>query len=231
MKNNSNRNKPDKRGRPVTITDYELKQIAIDVKGKLKGQKLTFLQLEKQTGIGRHIWKRRMSDIILDLNKPVHRDLNQETDDIYFPNIEELFEKYRNNKSKIISELLFFQSMFQDLYSQLTNFKKERETWVKIKDLLEKQSEEIKLLRKQLKHYEELYKSLVVSSAFSHLREKNAIKENLLEFKKDVLRNSSLNEKDLQSFFPNKTVEESKKVVTEEHLRSAFPNLFNSDKE
>ncbi|MDG0875562.1 hypothetical protein L3476_05070 [Paenibacillus thiaminolyticus] len=93
------------KGRPSNYTDEQLKEMALDIKKKYKGQKLTYLLLEKETGIGRNTWSRRIPETIEKLNNPVPRSIGiSERDDVYFPNIEQIFDLYKNDKNKIISE-------------------------------------------------------------------------------------------------------------------------------
>lgn len=113
------------KGRPSNYSDEQLKEMALEIKNKFKGQKLTYLFLEKETRIGRNTWCRRIPETI-ELNKPVSRSIGiSESDDAYFPNIEQIFEIYKNDKNKIINELYFIETVYFELYNESKNLKEE----------------------------------------------------------------------------------------------------------
>jgi len=58
---NSNKIKKEP-GRPESYTDSELKELAVKIKYKFKGKKITFSLLEQETDIGRNTWSRRLKD-------------------------------------------------------------------------------------------------------------------------------------------------------------------------
>lgn len=116
-------------GRNKNKTDEDLKQIALDVKNKYNGRRLTYLFLESETGIGRQIWSRRMAETIKELNSPPPRQIElMDSDEVYFPNIQHLFDVYGNNPKKIIQELQCVQDTFYELYDKYTFIK---EKWIK----------------------------------------------------------------------------------------------------
>lgn len=211
------------KGRPIAVDDQKLKEMAFQVKSKLKGQKVSFLLLEKETGIGRQTWKRRISNYIEELNKPI---IQQENDlmneDIFLPNIEEVFERNNNNKKKIIQELYSIEETLRAIYLENQELKKNTNRLSKLTALNEQQALKIDRLKSQVLHYENMYKSLAVSSAFPHLSADKDIKNNVLDFKKDVLTNTSIDQRQLQSIFKD-TRDESQK---EDKLKELFPDLF-----
>ncbi|MBO1919899.1 hypothetical protein J4710_04685 [Staphylococcus xylosus] len=60
-----------RRGRPSEWTDEQLMRLALDIKYRLHGEKLTPSLLERETKIGRNTWSRRMKNYIEELNNPV----------------------------------------------------------------------------------------------------------------------------------------------------------------
>lgn len=191
-----------KRGVKSDYTDYELKEIALRVKNEIKGQKLTFLELEKRTGIGRNTWSRRIRETIEELNNPPSRTLGiSDKDEVYFPNIQLLFQVHGNNKNKIIHELHQFERDFYELYKQAKQYRDELEKLKEYKEKLEEKDKLIREFKEKAAHYEQLYKNITVSSAFSHLRDELSISHNLIDFNKNSKLN--LNIDDLQSFFPD----------------------------
>src|SRR5690606_2485217 len=141
-------------GRPKTISDEKLKEIALAIKHKNYGKKITFQFLQDETGIGRHTWKRRIEDYINELNKPIILPTNATLEDIYFPNIEDIFERHNNDKSKIIHELYSFEQMFRQIYQELSSLKEKMIPLEKLPDIVKKQKEELKLVEQKASHYE-----------------------------------------------------------------------------
>ncbi|MGR5959338.1 hypothetical protein ACT7DM_05930 [Bacillus cereus] len=90
-----------KRGKPQQWSDENLKNIALEVKYKQPNRKLTSLLLEKETGIGRNTWSRRMKEFINHLNSPVHIPKLDESGIITIPSVEELFLKYGTNTTEL----------------------------------------------------------------------------------------------------------------------------------
>jgi len=190
-----------KRGVESQYTDAQLRELALKVKNELKGQKLTYMELERRTGIGRNTWSRRIKDTIKELNTPPSRAFEiTDKDEIYFPNIQLLFEIYGNNKKKIISELLQFEREFIEFFKQAKKYKEELERLEKFKVELEEKNQKIKNLKEKSDHYELLYKNVMVSSTFSHLREDLGIHNNLINFKNNIPEATKLD--NLDQYFP-----------------------------
>lgn len=92
------------RGCPTKISDEELKQILLKYTTKHQGQKISPSQLEKDTGIKRHVWMRRMKSVLDQLNEP-SAFLHKEENSLPLPNITELIEKNWNHKTGLIKAL------------------------------------------------------------------------------------------------------------------------------
>ncbi|MGE7271991.1 hypothetical protein ACQKK5_11100 [Brevibacillus panacihumi] len=235
MKNN----KVIGRGRPINYSDEELKKIALEVKHQHKGKELTFLFLQKETGIGRHTWKRRIPDVLEELNKPVPRKIGlTNSDEVYFPNIEELFEKHGDNRQRIIAELQQYEQLFYEVFNEMEKYRNKLETYRNIEKTISQQREELVRVRKLAEHYEHLYKSVTVSSTFPHLQSKVNVNRNLLEFKNEMNKNANLT--NLESFFPKvddrdefvhtRTDSTDSSTDTMEKLEKMFPNILKNKK-
>ncbi|MBN3527336.1 hypothetical protein [Paenibacillus apiarius] len=115
--------------------------------------------------------------------KPIPRTIGlTESDDVYFPNIEQIFEGYKNDKNKIINELHFIEATFIELYNEGNNLKEELNQRKDESEELRLKNDEIRLLREQVKHYEQMYNQQMISSAFPHLQSQNQLKDNLIKF-------------------------------------------------
>lgn len=70
------------------------------------------------------IW--RIPEAIHDLNKRIPRTIGlTENDDVYFPNIEQIFEVYKNDKNKIFNELHFIEATFIEHNNEAKSLKEE----------------------------------------------------------------------------------------------------------
>lgn len=222
--------KGKKRGPKVKVTDEQMKELALQIKKEAKQQQLTYSMLEKETGIGRNTWKRRLESFIQELNQPILRDFGYtDSDEIYFPNIESIFEAYGNNQQRIINELHHFELLFQELYEERNDLKEKLKRLDKVKDKIEEYTKAIANLQQEVKHYKTLYEQIMVSSVEPHLRKELGLKDNLLDFNSHIEKNASLN--NLQQHFPeiqdhdedNDEVNRNKNM---EELKNQFKNLF-----
>jgi hypothetical protein len=110
---------------------------------KHQGQKISPSQLEKDTGIKRHVWMRRMKSVLDQLNEPT-AFLSREENTLPLPNITELIEKNWNNKTGLIQALSHYNETLQELFEQAKRYSKEVE---KNEQLLTKSSEKDRLIK------------------------------------------------------------------------------------
>lgn len=217
------------KGRPSSYSDEQLKEMALQIKSKFKGQKLTYLLLEKETGIGRNTWSRRIPETIDELNKPISRTIGlTESDDVYFPNIEQIFEVYKNDKNKIINELHFIEATFIELYNKAKNLKEELNRRKDESEELKLKNNEIRLLREQVKHYEQLYNQLMVSCAFPHLHSQNQPKDNLIRFDNKNRKHTTL--ENMEALFETEESNPAKKNSNFSNMENRFGNIFKKDR-
>jgi hypothetical protein len=226
-------NKKQNAGAPKIYTDEQMRELALDVKHKLKGQKLTFSLLESHTGIGRNTWSRRFKKIVEQLNTPVLRSLEiTEEDNVYFPNIEEMIERCKGNIDKIKQELVEYEQLFYEIYSKMKNLEIQNRTFKDQGNVIEKLQVQVNQLKKDKFHFEELYKQTIAASAIPSLKESQGLKENVLSFEKNIDKNSKLT--NLKGFFPENDSPD-KINTTFENTESAkklsllFPNIMKKD--
>ena len=221
-----------KRGKPREWSDSELKELATKVKYKLHGKRLTPSILERETGIGRNTWSRRMSDFIEELNTPVVRSISLEgNNNIHLPNIDQIFEKHGSNNQALKNDLLQLELIVFDLYDELKKYKSKLEEFAKSKKEINEIKDELSKQKQRAEHYEQLYNSIMVSSVFPHLyNEKRSkinevgINDNLINFSRNQKKNMDIS--DLESHFPdiseNKISEKEK-----QELESKRNNTLN----
>jgi len=98
-----------------------------------------------------------------------------DSDEIFLPNIEMIFEKYGDNKIDIIRELYSLEEMINTLYSEVRLLRAEN------KKLSNYEIEAIKYKKQsteqlqKAKYYEELYNKTVASSLYPHLYSKSPL--------------------------------------------------------
>lgn len=158
-----------KRGKPQQWSDEDLKNIALGVKYKQPNRKLTSLLLEKETGIGRNTWSRRMKEFINHLNSPVHIPKLSESGIITIPNVEELFLKYGANTIELKNEIAKLLNIISDLYTDTKKLVTLEEATQKMKLEIEQLKEQLSKVTVQKNHYETLYNQIVAESYFPHL--------------------------------------------------------------
>ncbi|MCU5095641.1 hypothetical protein [Bacillus wiedmannii] len=158
-----------KRGKPQQWSDEDLKNIALEVKYKQPNRKLTSLLLEKETGIGRNTWSRRMKEFINHLNSPVHIPKLDESGIITIPSVEELFLKYGANTTELKNEIAKLLNIISDLYTDAKKLGTLEEATQKMKSEIEQLKEQLFKVTVQKTHYETLYNQIVAESYFPHL--------------------------------------------------------------
>lgn len=158
-----------KRGKPQQWTDEQLQKIALEVKYKFPNSKLNALQLEKETGIGRNTWSRRMKGFINQLNMPVHIPSLKEGGIITIPTVEELFESYGDNMIALKNEIAKLFNIINDLYSDAKKVESLKANIIKLQGELDSTKEKLNRLTEQKLHFETLYNQIVAESYFPHL--------------------------------------------------------------
>lgn len=158
-----------KRGKPQQWSDENLKNIALEVKYKQPNRKLTSLLLEKETGIGRNTWSRRMKEFINHLNSPVHIPKLDESGIITIPSVEELFLQHGANTTELKNEIAKLLNIISDLYTDTKKLVTLEEATQKMKSEIEQLKEQLSKVTVQKTHYETLYNQIVAESYFPHL--------------------------------------------------------------
>ncbi|PFU27697.1 hypothetical protein [Bacillus cereus] len=158
-----------RRGKPQKWSDEDLKQIALEIKYKQPNRKLTSLLLEKETGIGRNTWSRRMKEFINHLNSPVHIPKLDESGIITIPSVEELFLKYGTRTIELKNEIAKLLNIISDLYTDAKKLVTLEESMQKMQLEMRQLKEQLSKVTVQRNHYETLYNQIVAESYFPHL--------------------------------------------------------------
>lgn len=188
-----------RKGRPVEYSNQELKKILLAYSVKNKG-KISYLQLEKVTGIKRHVWARRLKEEINKLNQPIMNKMETgNSDEIPLPNIEEIVERYADNKTGLIRVLGHLNEVIIDLYDQTRSSKQQSLQLQELKQSLKETERIISQLKNEMNYYKQLYEQAYVKSTYSTLRHENSLKENLISINKNKERSLSTN---IEKAFP-----------------------------
>ncbi|MDM5311631.1 hypothetical protein [Peribacillus frigoritolerans] len=158
-----------KRGKPQKWSDEDLKQFALEIKYKQPNRKLTSLLLEKETGIGRNTWSRRMKEFIDQLNSPVHIPKLDESGIITIPSVEELFLKYGTNTIELKNEIAKLLNIISDLYTDAKQLHTLKESAHKMQLEMDQLKEQLSKTTGEKIHFETLYNQIVAESYFPHL--------------------------------------------------------------
>ncbi|MGM0715011.1 hypothetical protein ACWKW1_25235 [Brevibacillus parabrevis] len=192
--------KEKKAGKPVQHPISLLEQLLLEYVAKNPNEKVTYLSLEKATGIGRNTWSRKMGGKIEKINAPLPIvNMNPMEDTIELFNLSEFVEAHYDNKDKLIASLTHLNNSFKTLHKKAKKahlLEKENADLIdEIKNLklaLAESKKDNKKLMNQVKHYSELYRNIAASSTYS---EKGL--DNVIEFKKGDPNNESFLSSDL----------------------------------
>lgn len=149
--------------RPQKYSDYELRNVLMSVSMNNK-KKITPSLLEKETGIKRHIWLRRMKKEIELVNKSTIFYNDDSLNDLPIPNIVNIIDKYYEDKEKLINELVWYNEKLGDAYSKILENKKLMSEIKNLNEILQEKDLEINELKKKCKHFETLYLELETRS-------------------------------------------------------------------
>ncbi|QSB09092.1 hypothetical protein JTI58_19050 [Lysinibacillus fusiformis] len=137
-----------KPGKPENYSDTQLKKILIEFRKKNKGI-ISFLALEKETQISRKTWKRRMGEVITELNKIDTNNKTNIVDDIPIPSVDIIIDKFDNIP----------ESLRYSLYHLNEVIIKNHEENMKLKEILNKKDKIQASLLKKLKIWRKIIKN------------------------------------------------------------------------
>ncbi|MEE4567212.1 hypothetical protein V2U94_06160 [Paenibacillus polymyxa] len=159
-----------KKGAPPKYTDKYLKDILLKYVSNNPGKKINPSRLERETGINRFIWTRRMSEQITKINQPVEQKVG--TKNLYpLPNVVELVETHWNNKAGLISALAHFNEMLNALYQKAKDYESMLKQNQDLVVNLSSKEEKIKLLEHEIKLLRKQYLEVAVKSTYKTFQE------------------------------------------------------------
>lgn len=226
-----NNNTKKTRGKPKQNTDEQLKQIALDVKYQLGGAKLTFSVLEQKTGISRNTFQRRINGYITELNTPIVRELEiSDKDAVYFPNFEKIYEAFRHDPKRMLSEMRSLEITFYEVFEKLTEVNKQIKKVEKYKAQIETLQADLKKYKDQAEFYKNLYETTIVNSLYADKRKEMGLEKSIINFKEHVSKHSSL--RNMDDVFREVSMAKENDVDTSDSMvkiKAKYSNLFSND--
>lgn len=142
--------------RKKQFTDENLKDILISF-AQEKREKITYSLLEKETGIGRQTWKRRMSNDIKVLNTKLYLSNKSNNEKIILPNVADTVNKFYYSKEKLIENLLWYNDTIQSLYIKVEEISDLGILVDNLKNEVKDVNNKNILLKEELEYYKNLY--------------------------------------------------------------------------
>lgn len=191
-------------GRPRTYSLEQLDAMLLQYVQQNPNIEVTFVGLEKATGISRNTWARNMRDKIEKINKPLPiLPISDVPDNLPLPNVAELVLNLYPNKDKLIEALYQVNKSLHKFYEQAKRayqLENENEEMAELIKKLKLQAavdkETIRSLKDQAEYYNQLYRNIVATSTYSSSGLKN-----VLEFKKGDPKNKDRISADLINQF------------------------------
>ncbi|WP_110927724.1 hypothetical protein [Bacillus massiliglaciei] len=183
-----------------SYSDEELKKLLLEYSNKHTGS-ITYLGLQKETGISRKTWKRRMEETIETLNRKVITSHNNVGfDEIPYPNFDLIIDRFLNDEKGLRDALYHIKEVFiknieenNKLSDQL--MKKDK----KIDELtqkIEKIKHELNEKKQEVKNYEKI----IIESTNPSVRRRKGISSNLIKMSEH--RKESAASLELEDEFP-----------------------------
>lgn len=169
-------------GRPQIYTDECLDEKLNEFIKKYPDRTISYPELEKETGVPRHIWKYRKADIIRSYNKNRNDKAPEPSGRAMLPSADDVMAKYGNRPELLktyIGRLL-------ELLAKANSYKNEERTIQELERRYQSEIEELTVKNKQQeKTIRQLNKTLgqmMLDSQYPDRRKAGGIKENVLEF-------------------------------------------------
>lgn len=178
-----------KRGKPQQWSDQALRNVALNFRLENPDKKLSPFLLERETGVGRNVWSRRMKDYIEELNLPVSQEIIKlNSNELVFPSVQLILDYCAGDEIKLKNELFKLQSLFMQTYSKLIKAQEKERSYDALENQMQTLKQKLNNTLEQKKHYENLYLEIVATSAYpsnfnrSPLLKKHNITESLIDF-------------------------------------------------
>lgn len=173
-----------KPGKPESYSEQQLKELLFDYRKRNKGA-VSFLGLEKETGISRKTWKRRMGSIIEELNQ-ITTVQNAKINDVELPlpNIELIFDKFSNNPKGLREALFHLNEVILKIYDQNIRLQEALDEKNRMEKELNKRNEKLEKENNKLLNEVSYYEKVMIESMNPSMRKRMGVKNNIIEINK-----------------------------------------------
>lgn len=169
-------------GRPQIYTDEYLDEKLNEFIKKYPDRTISYPELEKGTGVPKHIWKYRKADIIRSYNKNRSNKAPEPSGRVMIPSVDDVMAKY-GDKPELLKTYI---GKLLELLAKADSYKNEERTIQEMEQKYQSQIEELTVKnRQQEKTIKQLNKTLsgmMLDSQYPDRRKAEGIKENVLEF-------------------------------------------------
>lgn len=169
-------------GRPQMYTDDHLDKKLNEFIKKYPDRQIVYPDLEKETGVPKHIWKYRKAEIIRSYNKNRNIKMSEPSGRTVLPSADDIMTKY-GDKPELLKAYI---GRLLELLAKADSYKNEERTIQELEQKYQSQIEELIVKnRQQEKTIKQLNKTvgqLMLDSQYPDRCKTEGIKENALEF-------------------------------------------------
>ena len=169
-------------GRPPVYTDEYLDEKLNDFIKKYPDRTISYPELEKETGVPKHIWKYRKADIISSYNKNRNNKAPEPSGRFMLPSAEDVMTKY-GDKPKLLKTYI---GRLLELLAKADSYQNEERTIQELEQKYKSQIEELTVKNKQqektIRQLNKTLSGMMLDSQYPDRRKEEGIKENVLEF-------------------------------------------------
>src|SRR5699024_4331059 len=170
--------------RPKDYSERHLKELLSKYRKKYQGN-ISFSALEKETGISRKTWKRRMGSVIEELNQIVTLQHSQIGDvELPLPNIDLIFDKFSNDPRGLREAISHLNEVILKNYEENINLKETIDKMNKQEKKLNNKIASMENANYKLSNEVDSYEKVMVESMNPSIRRRRGIKDNLIKINK-----------------------------------------------
>lgn len=169
-------------GRPQIYTDEYLDEKLNEFIEKYPDRQISYPDLEKETGVPKHIWKYRKAEIIRSYNKNRRLKCPEPSGRILLPSADDVMAKY-GDKPELLKTYI---GRLLELLAKADSYKNEERTIQELEQKYQSQIEELAVKNKQqektIKQLNKTLGQMMLDSQYPDKRKEQGIKGNVLEF-------------------------------------------------
>src|SRR5699024_3225002 len=168
---------------PKDYNEDYLKDLLSKYRKKYQG-KISFSALEKETGISRKTWKRRLGNVIEELNQIVTVHHSKLSDvQLPLPNIDFIVDKFSNDPRGLHESLSHLNEVILKIYEENIILKETIDKMKKQEEKLNKKIESAKKTNSKLSNEVSSYEKIMIERMNPSIRKRKGIKDKLIKIK------------------------------------------------